>query len=78
MTCFPTTLSLRPCAQPENRFGRGNQLKMRRTPSPWFEFNVTVVDLTYNETRRGWDYQVRDDSTKLVYPNWVAEKDLKR
>ena len=49
-----------------------------RRGSPYFEFNVTVAGMTYNATRRGWDYQVTEGDTGLKYPNWVVETDLKR
>ena len=49
-----------------------------RRGSPYFEFNVTVADLVYNDDRKGWDYRVTDDSTGLLYPSWISERDLKR
>ena len=63
--------------QTENRFEKQNKALMRRG-SPYFEYAVTVVDLTYNEDRKGWDYQVKDDGTGILWTSWVAERDLKR
>ena len=47
-----------------------------RRGSPWFEYAVTVINLIYNEDRKGWDYQVKDDSSGLMWPSWVKETDF--
>ena len=48
---------------------------MRNEGGP-YEYAVTVRDPEYNPSRRGWDYEVKEDATGLIYMK--PEGDLKR
>lgn len=66
--------------QLKNKFKKGEKVWMKNLSTGHFQWSMTVVDVMYDERRRGWNYQVEDEEGVQYNggeSGWVVEGVLK-
>ena len=52
---------------------------MRKNEDELWEYNMIVVDMEYDEIRKGWNYCLKEDNdTQKPWPKWVKETNMRK